>query len=374
MGIGALKAGDPVGRATLLLTLSCDSRCLFCAQDGLPHRTLDPEALAGRLDALRAAGFDGLTFVGGEPALVPWLPRAVAAARAAGFSRIGLQTNGRRTAGAGLLAELARKGLTDLHLSIHGAVARVHDYHTGVPGSFMAALATLAAARRLGLTTAVTTVVTRSGFRVLGDLPHLLRSRGAAAWHLAFPVDAGRAAEAFDRILPRLALAVPFALHALEAALRLGLPAFVSGAPLCLLGPFAGRALAAPAGSFVPACEACAARPACPGVPARYLARFDGDELRARGTAVARLTEKEKSLSALFVGTGEAAPPPVGDVPPSPAKAREVLKTLGRVQPAPGETQRSAPKRSGEALKALFPNLWEPEAGGGPDGPPGEPG
>lgn len=368
MGAPAELDGRGRRRATLLLALACDNRCLFCAQEGLPPHALGEDALGGRLPALRAAGFDALTFVGGEPALVPWLPRAVAAACAAGFARVGLQTNGRATSAPGALDRLSEAGLTDLHLSIHGAVARVHDYQTGVPGSFASALATLAAARRLGLPAAVTTVVTRSSFRVLGDLPRLLRSRGAAAWQLAFPADAGRAAESFDRVLPRLALAVPFVLHALEAALRLGLPAFVSGAPLCLLGPFASRALAAPAASFGPACEACAARPRCPGVPARYLARFDGDELRPRGAEGPRAAGREDDLASLFVGTGEAAPPPGGDVPPSPARAREALKSLGRVRPAPGEAPRSAPRRDGESLKALFPNLYEPAEGEGPDG------
>ena len=93
------QQGTGVGRrASLSLTLACDSLCLFCAQEGLPPRAVDRGELPAQLDALRSGGFNEVTFAGGEPALVPWLADAVTAARAAGFARVGLQTNGRRAA------------------------------------------------------------------------------------------------------------------------------------------------------------------------------------------------------------------------------------------------------------------------------------
>src|SRR5262249_11560430 len=154
----------------------------------------------------------------------------------------GLQTHGRRL--AALAAPLAAAGLTDVLVSLHGAAAAVHDYHTGVDGSFDALLDGVDAARAAGLTVAATTVLTRSNFRVLAALPPLLDAHGVAAWLVTVPHTAGAAATAFNRVAPRLALALPFALHAVDAAARRGLAAFVAGAPLCALGPFAARALA----------------------------------------------------------------------------------------------------------------------------------
>jgi|SRR5580692_5507958 hypothetical protein len=332
----------------LLLSRACNNRCIFCAQEGLP----EPPALDLEVDlrAARAAS-DAVTFVGGEPTLSDRLLEAVTGAKALGFRSVGLQTNGAR-----LDPELARAlvavGLTDIHLSIHGAEARIHDYHTGNPGSFDRAAAALGAARAAGLRVAVTTVVTRSGFRSLSALPSWLAARGVSAWMLAFARHAGRAASAADRVVPRLGLAVPHALHALEAATAAGLPALVSGVPSCLLGPFASRAMPEAPRAFGDACAGCDARPGCAGVDAEYLARFDGDELGPTD-AVARDPDVA-GLALSFAGPGELAHP----VASARASAKRSLPVLGKVQPAHAEATPGTARRTGEDLREILPGLW----------------
>src|SRR5581483_10521137 len=227
-------------RATLRLGLACNNHCIFCAQRGLDERAGDRDArwLDEKLAALRADA-DELSFVGGEPTIEDALADAIARARALGFRKIGVQTNARRLAQPGYAESLARAGLGDVHVSIHGAEAAVHDYHTGVDGSFAQLVAGVAAARAAGLEVAASTVLTRSNYRVLGALPWLLKSRDVTAWLVVVPRVAGAAGPAFDRVVPRLGLALPFALHALDGARRLGLAAFIQGAPLCALGPLA---------------------------------------------------------------------------------------------------------------------------------------
>lgn len=295
-------------RATLSLLSDCDNRCVFCAPDGLPRfeaLTLDE---AGRaLDAL-ALAHDAVTFTGGEPTLHPALPAIVAAARARGFARVGVQTNGRRLREHGYAAALRDAGLTDVHLSLHGLGSAIHDHHTGVDGSFAEAADGLAAARQAGLAAVVTTVLTRSNARSLGALGPWLAAQSVAAWCVAVPRSLGRLADSFDRVYPRLAIALPHALHALAAAQKKGLTVFISGAPLCALGPFAARSLPAAPRAFAPACEACPARPRCPGVDARYLRRFHGDELsaaRAPASAATPWGAREQALAAMFVGEGD---------------------------------------------------------------------
>ena len=124
-------------RATLRLSLACNNRCIFCSQDGLsetPRAGLPPG--------------DELSFVGGEPGLAADLIEQVAVARAAGFRAVGLQTNGLGLAERA--AELASAGLTDVQVSLHGAEPAVHDYHTGVAGSFarLTKVASCGSARR----------------------------------------------------------------------------------------------------------------------------------------------------------------------------------------------------------------------------------
>jgi hypothetical protein len=334
----------------VLLSRACNNECIFCAQDGLPEpakKDLDDELRAAR------AASDSVTFVGGEPTTDARLLEAVTLAGGLGFRAVLLQTNGAKL-DAELARSLARSGLTDVHLSIHGAEARVHDYHTGNPGSFDRAALALGSARAAGLRVAVTTIVTRSSFRSLSALPSWLAARGVAAWTLAFARHAGRAAEAADRVVPRLGLAVPFALHALEIATAAGLPTFVTGVPSCLLGPFAARAAPEPARAFAEACAACEARPGCAGVDPEYLARFAGDEL-----APATVVERDASIDAfasLFAGPGELAHP---DRSPQRAASKRSLPVLGKVQPALAEASRGAPRRTGEALREILPGLFD---------------
>jgi hypothetical protein len=336
-------------RAVVRLTLACDNRCVFCAQDGL-----EPPAELAVDAALRRAreSSEDLTFVGGEPALDPQLVAHVARARALGFRRIGVQTNGGRI--AAIVEPLARAGVTDLHLSIHGADAASHDYHTGHPGSFERAVATLAAARAARLEVVVATVLTRSSFRGIADVARLLAARGVSAWLIEIARTAGRAADARDRVVPRLALALPFALHALDVAARAGVPAWIRGAPLCLLGPFARRSIADDARAYGEACAGCDARSRCPGVDAEYLARFDGDELVRRAPIDA--DDDHAELRAMFVGVGELARRA------APAtRARVALPMLGKVKPAVAEVSSRGAKRSGEALREILPALFEPK-------------
>jgi hypothetical protein len=302
----------PPTRATLSLSTACDNRCVFCAPDGLPP--VAPRALdeLDRALAALAPGRDAVTLTGGEPALHPDLPAVVAAARARGFARVGIQSNGRRLREPGYAAALRAAGLTDVHLSLHGATAVAHDHHTGVEGSFREAQAGLEAAQGAGLTAVVTTVLTRSNARSLGALGAWLAGRGVAAWCVAVPRTAGRLVASFDRVFPRLSLALPYALHALAAAQAKGASAFLRGAPLCLLGPFAARSLPDEPRAFDPGrCGGCPARARCPGLDARYLQRFGGAELspaRAPAEAPRAFGAREAALAAMFVGEGPAGP------------------------------------------------------------------
>src|SRR5579871_5263323 len=105
----------PVRRATARITLGCNNRCVFCSQEGLQGApSLPPEK------------GEELTFVGGEPTLAQELPERIADARANGYARVGVQTNGRRLADAGYAARLAAAGLTDVQVTVLGPDAASH--------------------------------------------------------------------------------------------------------------------------------------------------------------------------------------------------------------------------------------------------------
>jgi hypothetical protein len=344
-------------RATVVLSLACDNQCVFCGQEGLEGEERPP--VERQLESARAHAA-AVTFVGGEPALDPQVCEHVRRARQLGFLSVGVQTNGRRLAERGVAQDLARAGLTDVHVSLHAADAAAHDYHTGRAGSFRELLAGFSAARAAGLAVVVTTVLTRSNFRALGELPRLLADRGAKAWQIAAATATGRAGRDFDRILPPLRLAVPFVLGALDSADALGLRAWVRGLPACLLGPFAVRALPEPPRAYAPACDACAARPSCCGLDPAYLARFGDSDLKARAEAVpvpAATAPEVATLAAMFVGQGPVAPP--RPLAAAIADKKVSLPMLGKVRPATAEVPASTPRKSGEALREILPALFE---------------
>jgi hypothetical protein len=334
------------------LTRDCDNHCIVCAQEGA-----DVE-VASWAEALEGARRDhaAVTFVGGEPLLAPDLTDAIACAQALGYLGIGIQTNA-VTLAPGRIAELVDAGLTDVHLSIHGAAREVHDYHTGRPGSFVAIAGVLDELRSRDVTVVATTVVTRSNFRVLSDLPSWLHARGVAAWACRWPTVAGRAASGFDRVIPRLGLAIPFVLHAQHSARALGLPSVLVGAPLCTLGPHAHAVLAAPPRHHPAPCSTCAIRADCPGVDEAYAIRHGTDELHPR----AERPDPDllpPSLAAMFVGIGALGPTVVATAP-SPAAARARLPVLGRPSPAQHEIRKRSEAHDPAALARLFPALFD---------------
>ncbi|MBL4683648.1 MAG: radical SAM protein [Nannocystaceae bacterium] len=354
-------------RIAIEVTLACDGACRFCAQQGLARKDVSAAAVAQAIAEAAAAGHE-ITLTGGEPTRRAELTQWVAMARELGAPAVGLQTHGRALADAALTTNLVDAGLTDIHLSIHGARPEVHDYHTSATGSLTATLDGLRALRQRGpeITVVASTVVTRSNFRVLAELPARLRAWGVTAWSLRWPQTTGGAEAAFDRIVPRLGLAAPFVLHAAAVARREGLAVVIAGLPSCVLGPMAELAQTTRRRSHGEVCNGCPSYDGCPGVDAHYLRRFGPGELhRVDERMAARPTgansgRTSPALARMFVGIGRTAPPRTltETVADSPQRARARLPVLGRPDPAEQEVRRHDTPNTA-ALPGLFPALFD---------------
>jgi hypothetical protein len=133
----------------------------------------------------------------------------------------------------------------------------------------------------------------------------LLAGHGVAGWVIAWPRVHDAAGPAALRTVPRLGIAVPHALRAVERAARRGLPVAVAGVPSCVLGPFAARGLGVGGAGAHPApCEGCPSRAGCPGLDPWYLARFGSQELHPVA-AVPRATMAEGVIEALAATLAE---------------------------------------------------------------------
>lgn len=110
----------------------CNMRCRFCfatfqdvLQTVLPRGHLPREQALAVVEKLAAAGFDKITFAGGEPTLCPWLGELVSCARRHGLTTM-LVTNGSRLLTPGWLEQHAA-ALDWVVLSIDSADPRTHE-------------------------------------------------------------------------------------------------------------------------------------------------------------------------------------------------------------------------------------------------------
>jgi MoaA/NifB/PqqE/SkfB family radical SAM enzyme len=209
---------------------ACNNACVFCAQGGLRARAASQRDVAAAIAAIEPG--EAVAFLGGEPTIAPDLPAWIRAADARGAARVVVQTNGRRLAYRAFAAALREASpRLALDVSLHGATAPMHDYHTGAPGSFVQTVQGLRCARAEGIPFGVTTVVTRSNFRHLAEIVRVAGAAGAAAIHLAPAEPSGRAARDRDRIVPALEMALPHVQRAAAEAQRLGIAVQIGDRP-----------------------------------------------------------------------------------------------------------------------------------------------
>src|SRR5690606_10855456 len=108
------------------VTYACNNHCTFCAVGTRTQLHGYAPRQREYLDAYRARGVTMVDFDVGEPTLHPELIELVRYARAIGYERVNVTTNGRRCAYEDYAKALVTSGLTTLLFSVHGADARTH--------------------------------------------------------------------------------------------------------------------------------------------------------------------------------------------------------------------------------------------------------
>jgi molybdenum cofactor biosynthesis enzyme MoaA len=177
----------------------CDNACAFCAQAPL-------RAGAGSELVIGAPRDGWIAVAGGEPLLVSDLIDRLSAVP----GRKLLQTNARRLVDVAQGLALRHVGVDALEVAVHGAAPELHDYHTGVRGSFVETARGVQRAREAGLVVTLTSVVTRSNYRHLEALVDLAVSWGAASLRVASVAPHGAALERASRLVAPPALVAPW--------------------------------------------------------------------------------------------------------------------------------------------------------------------
>lgn len=121
----------------------CNIRCVYCnVHGGTDQRLYNLEYIEALIDdavdrVLVGRGHLGVPtvdFIGGEPTMHPELPAMIAMARARGFERVFICTNGMRLLRPGYLDELIDAGLSGVRYSFHDHRPEVANALADVPG------------------------------------------------------------------------------------------------------------------------------------------------------------------------------------------------------------------------------------------------
>lgn len=287
----------------VILLYDCNLACDYCTVTReMRRRALAPEVVLGELRRGRTAGYDAVSFTGGEPTIRRDLPSLVRAARDLGYGEIKIHTNGLLLAHPPNVARLVAAGANLFDVSVHTHVEDAYDRMVRQPGAhrlMVAALDHLAAAP--GIRLRADLIVTAETCPRLPDAVRWLASRGVPAvdlWYVSLTDgNAGNVAS-----LPRMSDAVPVMREALAVARAAGMEARSLHVPRCLLGDDVPHAydpgsqrvrVVTPDAVFelsasklaghvrVPACAGCVHDSICPGIRPDYLARFGGGEFAA---------------------------------------------------------------------------------------------
>lgn len=223
------------------ITLACDLKCAHCgSRAGAKRPTeLSTEECLRVVEDLARLGTREVTLIGGEAYLRRDFAEIIAAITAAGMECT-LQSGGRNLTDARIEAAV-NAGLRAAGISIDG-LRELHDALRGVPGSFDAALASLARLRAHGVTTSVNTQL---GAEVLDQLDGVLDvviAAGAKNWQVQLTVPMGRAADSPELILQphRLSELFPVLAALYERAARHGVLLQI-GNNVGYFGPYEGR-------------------------------------------------------------------------------------------------------------------------------------
>jgi MoaA/NifB/PqqE/SkfB family radical SAM enzyme len=183
----------------LNVTYRCNNKCTFCAVGTRDQYDGDLGKQKEHLARWHARGVRLVDFDGGEPTLYDGLLALVGYARAIGYRRINVTSNGRRCAYPDFAKALVSSGLTSLLISIHGPDRATHAKEVMVLEAFdqtVAGLKNACAARdalQLPVEIGVNITLTEGNYRSLPRVADLALAAGAPWLNVQFLTPFGRA-------------------------------------------------------------------------------------------------------------------------------------------------------------------------------------
>jgi MoaA/NifB/PqqE/SkfB family radical SAM enzyme len=178
------------------VTYVCNNHCTFCAVGTRTQVHGHPTRQREHLLKYRRLGVTLVDFDGGEPTLNPELIPLIRYARAIGYERVNVTTNGRLCAYPDFAEKLVRSGLTTLLFSVHGPDAQTHAQQVGVAEAFEQTTEGIRNALRLapsGVELGMNVTLTKGNAAKLMEMAELCLDLGLAWLNIQFLTPFGRA-------------------------------------------------------------------------------------------------------------------------------------------------------------------------------------
>jgi AdoMet-dependent heme synthase len=176
------------------VTQACDLSCYHCRASAQPLRhNMELTTAQGRrlIDEIAAMRTPIFVLTGGDPLKRPDIYELVEHATLKGV-RAALTPSATPLLTQAAIAELKKRGLARLAISLDGPSAEIHDSFRGVPGSYQHTMDAVRWARECHLPVQVNTTVTRRNHRDLETFVPLLQEMGVVLWSVFFLVPTGR--------------------------------------------------------------------------------------------------------------------------------------------------------------------------------------
>lgn len=229
-------------RIDIKVAFECNNNCKFCVRR--EKDILRPDKNTYEIKSILRESrykYGEVVFTGGEPTIRSDIINLVSYACNLGY-KIHIQSNGRMFFYKDFSREMVYAGAGIFSISLHGHNAEVHDYLTGIQGSFLQTRQGLENLLSLGAVVLVNTVITKNNFRFLPHIAKLLVNLGIRQYQLAFPHIQGMALANKSSVVPSKKEVMPYVGRAIEIGLKAKCLPFTEAIPYCILGKYSDYA------------------------------------------------------------------------------------------------------------------------------------
>lgn len=211
-----IHAGNEPTKVIMNVTYRCNNRCNFCAVGNRSFKDGRFEDQQKLLMNYRKRGLTLVDFDGGEPTLYPKLVQLVQYAKAIGYERINVTSNGRMMVYEPYAEKLVKSGLTTLLFSVHGHDEKTHARNVGVAEAFQQTtdgIRNCVKHKPDHVDLGMNITITKSNYEDLPDVTQLAWDLGLRWLNIQFLTPFGRAT---TRVNPDTAAAAAIAMKVID--------------------------------------------------------------------------------------------------------------------------------------------------------------